>query len=204
MVSESEQSLRCGESPGLVVAIGSSAGGLVEVIRIAESLGEWFRGTIIFANHRPPESGNRLHSILAGRARIEVEEPEDEDCLEKSTIYVGHASDTVEVDGAEFDVDENTSMKSRLRRIDDLFASVAESSGVDAVGVVLSGALSDGALGLKAIYNAGGYCMVQDPEHAEHDSMPACALSMVPDAFVGTTDDIISKLMEISMRRNQI
>lgn len=93
-----------GQSPSLVIAIGSSAGGLPEVVKIVESLTQWFQGTVVLANHRPPQSVNRLRDILAVKAHVRVEEPADEDCLEKATIYVGHASDTVEVDGPEFDI----------------------------------------------------------------------------------------------------
>lgn len=193
-----------GQSPSLVIAIGSSAGGLPEVVKIVESLTQWFQGTVVLANHRPPQSGNRLRDILAVKAHVRVEEPADEDCLEKATIYVGHASDTVEVDGPEFDIIQDTSKQSRLRRIDDLFLSVAESAGANSVGVILSGALADGAAGLKAIHKAGGTCIVQDPFQAQYDSMPQNALREVPAAFVGTTDEIISHLMEISVRRNQI
>lgn len=192
-----------GSNPNLIIAVGASAGGHREIIQIVESLPPWFQGTLLIANHRSPDQKNVLREILASRARVDVREPEDEECLECTTIYVGNSRDVVEVDGREFDVEQDTSRFARLRRIDDLFLSVAESAKENAVGIILSGMLRDGVDGLKAIHAAGGTCIVQDPDDAKYDSMPRKAIAEVPIDFVGTTEDIVSRIMEISMARDR-
>ncbi|XZE45180.1 chemotaxis protein CheB [Pirellulaceae bacterium SH467] len=186
----------------LLVAIGASAGGLKEIVTIVESLPTWFAGTLVVATHRDPRAPNVLADILTKRARIRVDEPEDEEQLECTTIYVGKANERVEVDNAEFSIERDSSNYARLHRIDDLFESVAKSAGKDAVGVILSGMLSDGVEGLKAIHDAGGYCVVQSPTDAEFPSMPSNALSRVDVDFVGTAQEIASYIMEISLGRN--
>ncbi|MGB7347194.1 MAG: chemotaxis protein CheB [Pirellulaceae bacterium] len=185
----------------LVVAIGASAGGFKEICLIVQQLPTWFAGTLLIATHREPDKPNTLAEVLANRARVEVEEPVDEECMECTTIYVGAPNERVEVDGDEFDVEDDRSRYARIHRIDDLFKSVAESAGKNAVGIVLSGMLYDGTEGLRAIHQAGGFCMVQDPDDADFRSMPDNALDAVPIAFVGTTEDISSKLMELSLGR---
>ncbi|AMV31499.1 Chemotaxis response regulator protein-glutamate methylesterase [Pirellula sp. SH-Sr6A] len=186
----------------LLVAIGASAGGLREIVTIVESLPTWFAGTLVVATHRDPRSPNILAEILAKRASIRVDEPTDEAQLECTTIYVGKANERVEVDQEEFSVETDSSSYARLHRIDDLFTSVAKSAGKDAVGVILSGMLSDGVEGLKAINDAGGYCIVQSPADADFPSMPTNALSHVDVDFVGTAQEIASFIMEISLGRN--
>ncbi|QDT11558.1 chemotaxis protein CheB [Planctomycetes bacterium K23_9] len=186
---------------GLVVAIGASAGGFQEICLIVEQLPTQFAGTLLIATHRQPDKPNTLATILGHLARVEVDEPVDEECMECTTIYVGAPNERVEVEGEEFDVEDDRSRHARIHRIDDLFKSVAESAGKNAVGIILSGMLEDGKEGLRAIHKAGGFCMVQDPGDADFRSMPDNALDAVPIAFVGTTQAISSKLMEISIGR---
>jgi two-component system chemotaxis response regulator CheB len=68
--------------------------------------------------------------------------------------------------------------------IDVLFRSAAVTWGAKAVGVVLTGALDDGAAGAAAIAAAGGTVIVQDPTDASVADMPRNACERVPDAKV--------------------
>jgi two-component system chemotaxis response regulator CheB len=68
--------------------------------------------------------------------------------------------------------------------VDPLFRSLALDAGPDAVGVVLSGMLDDGAAGLLEIVRHGGSAVVQEPQDATYDGMPSSALEEVPGAVV--------------------
>jgi two-component system CheB/CheR fusion protein len=70
--------------------------------------------------------------------------------------------------------------------IDTFFISLAHERGQAAIGVVLSGAGSDGAAGLRAIKESGGAALVQEPSSAALDAMPLAALgAVVPDGVAG-------------------
>jgi two-component system CheB/CheR fusion protein len=63
-----------------------------------------------------------------------------------------------------------------FRPIDRLFSSIAESWRRRALGVVLSGAGSDGRAGLQALQQHGGRTFVQEPASALFSAMPRNAL----------------------------
>ena len=185
----------------LIVAIGGSAGGIKEIVTIISKLPEDYQGCIVVATHRRPSHENMLAKVIGYKARVEIAEPYDHECLECTTVFVGAPDEKVEVEFDEFHIERDPTGKSKLKRIDDLFSSVAKSAKHNAVGVILSGMLSDGVQGLKDIHNAGGYCIVQDPKDAEYDSMPVNALAEVPANFVGTAEEIANVLIEIAKER---
>ena len=185
----------------LVVAIGGSAGAIGEIVTIISKLPEDYQGCILVAIHRDPSRPNMLAKVLGYKASIEIAEPYDHECLECTTVFVGAPDEKVKVSFGEFNIERDPTGKSKLKRIDDLFSSVAKSAKHNAVGVILSGMLSDGVHGLKDIHDAGGFCIVQDPNDAQFDSMPVNALSEVPANFVGTAEDIAEVLIAIAKDR---
>jgi two-component system CheB/CheR fusion protein len=60
--------------------------------------------------------------------------------------------------------------------IDAFLRSLAEDQGEHAVGVILSGTGSDGTLGLRAVFGAGGLCLVREPASAKFSGMPESAI----------------------------
>ena len=187
-----------------MIAIGSSAGGYLEVVKIISALPETFQASIVLASHRNPDLANTMVAALENKAKINVVEPWDDESLQCANIYVGAPNQRVEVDGNEFEINIDTSLQSRIRRIDDLFKSVAFSAGENAVGIVLSGLLSDGVAGLKAIDDAGGICIVQDPADADYSGLPENVLAEVNAHFVGTSEDIARLLVSLAADRTCI
>lgn len=64
--------------------------------------------------------------------------------------------------------------------IDALFRSAAQAYGHQVVGVVLTGTLDDGSVGLKVIKANGGVALVQDPAEAMFKGMPNSAIFKTP------------------------
>lgn len=190
------------ENPNLLIAIGASAGGLRAMTPIFERLPENFQAAIVVATHRPPDRRNLLAEVLQRHTRLRVLEPIDGDHITCTGVYVGRGQETVEVEGDHLQIGIDHDRLRALKRIDDLFVSVAESAGSNAVGVVLSGMLYDGTAGLAAIHEAGGRCIVQEPRDAAFKSMPENALAAVPIDFVGTSEEIGDKLVEFAAGRH--
>src|SRR6185312_378601 len=83
------------------------------------------------------------------------------------------------------------------RSIDVFFRSVADVHGSDAVGVVLSGTGSDGALGLEALKAAGGITSAPTPASAAFDGMPRAAAATGCVDFVLPPSDIATHLTRL-------
>jgi two-component system, chemotaxis family, protein-glutamate methylesterase/glutaminase len=83
----------------------------------------------------------------------------------------------------------------RAHNIDIMFSSLARHMGRRTIGVVLSGLLKDGTLGLRAIKETGGVALVQSPEEADYPDMPMNAI--VHDGtidFIGPIDALASEI----------
>ena len=82
--------------------------------------------------------------------------------------------------------------------IDPLFRSAATAFLEETIGVLLSGYLDDGTVGLQAIKACGGLVIVQDPFEAKAMDMPASALQNVDVDRVLRVNDIASSLVEMA------
>jgi two-component system chemotaxis response regulator CheB len=80
------------------------------------------------------------------------------------------------------------------------FESVALNVGAGVCGVLLTGANGDGAKGLKAIKDAGGLTIVQDPATADSTAMPRAALAIMQPDFIGSIESIARELSHYNAR----
>ena len=63
-------------------------------------------------------------------------------------------------------------MMEEMDRDANVLRTLADTHGSNAVAIVLSGADSDGAIGIKRIKERGGLTIAQDPQEAEQGGMP--------------------------------
>jgi two-component system chemotaxis response regulator CheB len=82
--------------------------------------------------------------------------------------------------------------------IDVLFRSAARAFDGRTIGVVLSGNLDDGVLGLDAIQLRGGTVVIQDPEEARFSGMPRSALERVKADYVLSVAEMPMLLKELT------
>jgi hypothetical protein len=87
--------------------------------------------------------------------------------------------------------------------IDFFFRSLAEQHG-DGFAVILSGAGSDGAIGVRAVKEAGGIILVQEPSEAEYPSMPHSAIATGVADFVLPVAKLAIRLGELVQNNENV
>src|SRR5262249_53893476 len=117
--------------------------------------------------------------------------------LEPRTVYLAPADRHLRVEDDELQLSHGPRGNFTRPAVDPLFRSAAEVFGPLAIGVILSGNLSDGTAGLWEIKRRGGIAVVQDPREAESPGMPQSASQHVDVDYCVSTKEmgpLISKL----------
>ena len=178
-----------------LVALGASWGGLRAVEIVLGALPSGFDAPVVIAQHRQADSSDgMLVRLLDARCELRVYEAEDKQSLDRGVVLVAPADYHLLIESGSVALSVDAPLNYSRPSIDILFGSAADAYGERVTGVVLTGANSDGALGLARIAARGGTAIVQDPETAERREMPDAALRATPDAEVLTLAQIGSAL----------
>jgi two-component system chemotaxis response regulator CheB len=173
------------------IVIGASAGAVAALTEILPKLPKDFSAAIMIVVHLPPDKKSVLAELFQEKCQLRVKEAEDKENIKAGTVYFAPPDYhlLVEPDGRLSLSTEEPELFSRPS-IDVLFETAADAYGAALTGIILTGANTDGAAGLKAIVQAGGKAIVQRPELAYAAAMPQAALNLCPDAEMMTLQEI--------------
>ncbi len=158
-----------------ILAIGASAGGVRAICALLSRLPANLPASVLIVLHRPVNMESHLPAVLARATSLRVRLATEADKLEHGTCLVSPPNCHLTVTpGPRIHLLPDGFYRSH--NVDALFTSLAGCVGSRTIGVILSGALKDGALGLKSIKDAGGLALVQDPIEAEFSEMPSSAI----------------------------
>ncbi len=163
-------------SSSRLVVIAASAGGLQAFREVLSSLPADFPAAIALVQHRGEQAPNVLPALLDQRTALKVRHARSGDLLEAGTVYLCPPGIHMTAERCVRLV-EGPKLRHVRPSADLMLCSAARIYRDQAIGVVLSGCGSDGALGCKAISEAGGTVVVQDPSSSAHGSMPAAAIT---------------------------
>jgi two-component system CheB/CheR fusion protein len=180
-----------------IAGIGASAGGLDALIQILRHLPPEPGLPIVVVQHLSPHHKSLLSDILQEATRMPVAPVTSRTQLLPNQVYVLPPDRFLELHGRELRLAPRPGVGAP-HPIDAFFRSLARGAGPGAVGVVLSGTGSDGAIGLREIHAAGGITIAQDPESAEHDGMPRAAIATGVCDRVLRPEAIADELVEIA------
>ncbi len=183
-----------------IVVIGASLGGLRALKAILFALPGNFRLPLAIVQHRSSDAGDELQFALQDGCALRVREACDKDAIEPGTVTLAPPNYHLLVEADHFALSTEAPVYYARPSIDVLFESAAEAMGARAIGVVLTGALSDGALGLAAIQRHGGLALIESAATAHAAAMPAAAALATVNATVLKLEEIGPHLIELSLK----
>ncbi len=177
------------------VVMGGSAGSLEALTAILPDLPENFPLPILAVVHLPADKKSMLPEVLRCKCRLRVCEAQDKEPIQPGTVYFAPPDYHLLVEcDRHIALSYDEPLRFSRPSIDVLFESAADVYGESLVGVVLSGANSDGANGLATVLAGGGVGVVQSPGQAYSTAMPLAALEKCPTAEVMVPGEIAGYL----------
>lgn len=180
----------------VIVAVAFSAGDLEPVSELLSALPAAYDAALIVVQRLESSREKLLFETLRQRTIRPVTRPHDGVVAEPGNVYVTTANMALTMTGGRIRV---TPKEAGLHHPGDiLFTSLAQERGHGAIGVVLSGEGSDGALGIRAIKQGGGATFAQSPGSARFPSMPINAIETGCVSFVLRPNEIAHELVRLS------
>jgi two-component system chemotaxis response regulator CheB len=162
-----------------LIAIGTSAGGVDALLKLARDLPARIPAAILVTIHMSPHFKSELDVLLSRVGPLRASFPKDGEPCRKGHIYIAPPDRHLLVVGERFQLGHGARENNTRPAIDPMLRSAAVCCGSRSIGVVLTGTLGDGASGLFALDACGGISVVQDPQDAAFADMPLNALSRV-------------------------
>ncbi|MCS6974038.1 MAG: chemotaxis protein CheB [Cyclobacteriaceae bacterium] len=181
------------------VVIGGSAGSFQGVVKILSQLPKGFPLPIIMCLHRLKHVRHGFVEALSLKSVVQVTEPYDKEPIKKGGVYLAPANYHLSVElGNYFALSTEEMINNSRPAIDITLGTCAYVFKDKLIGILLSGANKDGALGMKQIKDRGGLTIVQDPSECMIDTMPKSAMALTKIDYVLKIDQIVDFLKELN------
>lgn len=181
-----------------IVGIGASAGGLA-------AFEAFFSGmpadsdpgmAFVLVQHLAPDHKSILTELIQRYTRMQVFEVEDGMPVQPNCVYIIQPNRDMAILNGTLQLLEPAAPHGHRLPIDFFFRSLARDQHERSIAIVLTGTGSDGTQGVRAIANEGGMVMAQNPDSAEHDSMPRSAIATGLVSYELTPADMPAQLID--------
>lgn len=189
-----------GRPPFRLVVLVASTGGIPALGKVLQALPANFPIPVALVQHRSAHPSGSLAQALGRQLTLQVKDAMDEELLRAGTVYVAPSDYHLLVKGSAAVLTHSQKVRYVRPAGDPLFVSAAESLGPAALAVVLTGLGGDGAVGVRAIKEAGGLVIAQDEVTSDQFSMPSTAIGTGDVDFVLPLPEIGPALIRLVMR----
>ena len=181
------------KTPIDLLVIGGSAGSFEVLLEIFPKVKPSINFAIIIVIHRKSGLDTSIAEFFGRKTKLPVFECEDKEPIIAGNIYFAPPDYhlLLETD-ATVSLDYSEKVNYSRPSIDVTFKNTADLYGAKMAAVLLSGANTDGAEGLRYIHEKNGTTIVQHPNSAEIDAMPKEALRLFNPNFVANIEEIIT------------
>jgi two-component system, chemotaxis family, CheB/CheR fusion protein len=186
----------------VIVGIGASAGGVQALQAFFDALPNTTGAAFVVVVHLDPQGYSDLSNILAARTNMPVGKSAREK-LQANHVYMIAPDRRLHISDQKILSAEFAEPRGHRAPIDLFFRSLAEQYG-DGFAIILTGAGSDGAIGVRAVKEAGGIILVQDPNEADYPSMPRAAIATGIADFILPVRELAQRLAELIRNRDSV
>ncbi|HWZ47045.1 MAG TPA: CheR family methyltransferase [Herbaspirillum sp.] len=180
-----------------VVGIGASAGGLAALLRFFENMPAQNDMAFVIVLHLSPKHESNIAKLLQNVTKMVVLQVMETVRIEKNRVYVISPSKNLLMQDGQLIIEPLTRLHGKHVAIDLFLRTLAEVHRERAVGIILSGTGSDGAVGIARIREAGGMTIAQQPDDAEYDPMPRSAIDTGMIDVILPVVDMPQKLIDV-------
>lgn len=185
------------------IVIGVSAGGFKALHCLLSELDANFSIPIIIVQHRMASADNYIVTSLNSRCSLTVKEADEKESIMQGTVYIAPADYHLLVEKDKtFSLSVEEHVCFSRPSINVLFETAAEAYKTALIGIILTGANTDGSDGIRTIKNSGGLTISQTPESAEVDVMVRSAIATKSIDFILALDDIAPFLHDLLKENN--
>jgi two-component system chemotaxis response regulator CheB len=177
--------------------IGGSAGAVEALTRLVRALPADFPAAVLVVIHFPASAATTLPAILGRAGPLPACLAMPDTPVQPGMVYVGPPNCHMMLEHGRIRLSRGPKENGHRPAIDALFRTAASSAGPNAIGVLLSGNLYDGSLGLLRIKQRGGVTIVQDPADAMYAGMPTNAIERVEVDHIVTMKDLPALLVRL-------
>ncbi len=197
-------SIKVAEKSYKIVTIGVSAGGMAALTEILSALPESFSMSIVIVQHKKEGQDDFLTTYLSQKCSLKITEAKEKHPILPGTVYIAPSGYHLLIErDFTFSLSIDPPVHFSRPSIDVLFESAADAYGNNLIGVILTGASSDGSLGLKRIRQKNGLALIQDPKSAEVNVMPLSALDISGADHVQALEEIGPFLVKIDSEQQR-
>jgi two-component system chemotaxis response regulator CheB len=185
------------------VVVGTSAGGLRALEKILGGLPAAYGLPIIVVQHRSKES-DAFAEVMGSLVDLPVHEAEDKEPIVAPGVYLAPPDYHLLLEPGRLALSTDDPVNFSRPSIDVMFESAADAYGAGVIGLLLTGANSDGTRGLGRIRQGGGFAIVQDPSTAESPEMPGSAVKEGVYDVIVPLDEIAKVLLRLAPVRGRL
>lgn len=189
--------------PRGVVVIGASAGGVEAITQLAAGMPRDLPYAVLVVLHVPANAPSVLAEIIHRSGPLPAKAARNGQRLKAAHIHVAVPDRHLLIDDHHVMLSEGPTENSHRPAVNALFRSAAIHYGSHAIGVLLSGVLDDGVLGLAAIRKRGGVAIAQQVDDALFPAMPQNALRAGVVDHQAAAADIGDLLVQLAGREIQ-
>lgn len=170
-----------GKETEYIISIGTSTGGPKALQSVIPQIPANINGSILVVQHMPEGFTKSLAARLDSMSSIRVKEAEDGERLLKGYCYIApgnyHMTAHQERDEVVLRLNQDSVVSGHRPSVDVMMKSVSEIKTLNKIAIIMTGMGSDGADGMKSIFNSGGYTIAQDEESCVVFGMPKSAIN---------------------------